>query len=131
TPPDAKEFSPSDDTVKQVALQAVQRYAGQQGNLLPILHAVQDVLGFIPSGAVPVLATALQLSRAEIQGVISFYPHFRQRPVGARVLQVCRAESCQAMGGGALADHARKRLGCDFHDTAANGTVTLEPVYCL
>lgn len=131
TPPDANEFQPSDDTVQQVALQAVQRYVGQQGNLLPILHAVQDTLGFVPVAAVPVLARALQLSRAEIQGVISFYPHFRQQPAGAVVLQVCRAESCQAMGGVALADHARQRLACDFHSTTANGAVTLEPVYCL
>ncbi|MDS1140604.1 formate dehydrogenase subunit gamma [Pusillimonas sp. SM2304] len=131
TPPDSSEFSPSDETVQQVARQALQRFDGQPGNLLPVLHAIQHALGCIPAAAVPVLATALQRSRAEIQGVISFYPHFRETPAGAVVLEVCRAESCQAMGGNALADHARQRLGCDFHGTTANGAVTLEPVYCL
>ncbi|MGB6105474.1 MAG: formate dehydrogenase subunit gamma [Pusillimonas sp.] len=131
TPPDSSEFSPSEETVQQVARQALLRYEGQPGSLLPILHAVQHVLGCIPAAAVPVLAGALQRSRAEIQGVISFYPHFREKPAGAVVLEVCRAESCQAMGGNALAEHARQRLGCDFHGTTANGAVTLEPVYCL
>lgn len=131
TPSDTNEFNPSDETVQQVTLQALQQYEGQLGSLLPILHVIQRVLGCIPASAVPLLAQALQRSRAEIQGVISFYPHFRETPAGAVVLQVCRAESCQAMGGTALAEHARASLGCDFHGTTANGTVTLEPVYCL
>src|SRR5690606_25333005 len=131
TPSDSNEFHPSHETVQQVTRQAVQQYEGQLGNLLPILHAIQHVLGCIPASAVPLLAQALQRSRAEIQGVISFYPHFRETPAGAIVLEVCRAESCQAMGGNALAEHARQRLGCDFHGTTANGAVTLEPVYCL
>ncbi|NYT86856.1 formate dehydrogenase subunit gamma [Pollutimonas harenae] len=131
TPSDSNEFSPSDETVQQVTQQALQQYEGQLGNLLPILHAIQHALGCIPAPAVPLLAQALQRSRAEIQGVISFYPHFRETPAGPVVLQVCRAESCQAMGGNALAEHARASLGCDFHETTANGAVTLEPVYCL
>lgn len=131
TPQDTSEFSPSDDTVQLAVRQALQRYEGQQGNLLPVLHAVQHELGYIPPGAVPLLAQALQLSRAEIHGVISFYAHFRDQPSGAVVLEVCRAESCQAMGGDALADHARQRLGCEFHGTTPNRAATLEPVYCL
>lgn len=127
--PDA--FNPSDDSVHDVARQAVQRHKGQNGNLLPILHAIQHALGCIPASAVPVLAEALRLSRAEIHGVIRFYPHFRQTPAAPVVLQVCRAESCQAMGGNQLAEHARQRLGCDFHGTSSNQAVTLEPVYCL
>src|SRR5690606_17663356 len=125
------EFSPSDETVRQVTQQALQQYDGQLGNLLPILHAIQHVLGYVPATAVPLLAQALQRSRAEILGVLSFYPHFRETPAGPVVLQVCRAESCQAMGGNALAEHARASLGCDFHGTTTNGAVTLEPVYCL
>lgn len=131
TPSDSNEFSPSNETVQQVALQALERYEGQPGNLLPILHAIQHALGCIPALAVPVLAKALQRSRAEIQGVISFYPHFREKPAGAVMLEVCRAESCQAMGGNALAEHARQQLGCNFDDTTANGAVTLQAVYCL
>jgi len=127
-PPDAPL---SDAVVLQVTQQALQYYEGQPGNLLPILHAVQHALGHIPETVVPVIGKALQLSRAEIHGVISFYPHFRQTPAGRVVLEVCRAESCQAMGGEQLAAHAQSTLGCEFHNTTANGNVTLEPVYCL
>ena len=131
TPSDSNEFSPSNEAVQQVTQQALEHYQGQPGNLLPILHAIQHALGCIPPSAVPILAKALQQSRAEIQGVISFYPHFRETPAGAVVLEVCRAESCQAMGGNALAEHARQRLGCNFNETTANGAATLQPVYCL
>ncbi|ARP77841.1 formate dehydrogenase subunit gamma [Bordetella genomosp. 6] len=103
----------------------------QPGALLPVLHAVQDELGCIPPEAVQTIAETLSLSRAEVHGVITFYPHFRSEPAGRHVLEICRAESCQAMGGDALAAHARQRLGCDFHATAADGSCTLEPVYCL
>ncbi len=121
----------SQDTVRQATQQALQQYAGQAGNLLPVLHAIQHALGYVPQEAVPVLAAALQLSRAEIHGVIGFYTHFRTEPAGRVVLEVCRAESCQAMGGDQLAEHAKQRLGCDFHATTSSGQVTLEPVYCL
>lgn len=119
------------EAIQQLARQVLQRHAGQQGSLLPILHAIQHVLGHIPATIVPMLAEGLQLSRAEIHGVISFYPHFRHTPAAPVVLEVCRAEACQSMGGEALAQHARQKLGCDFHDTTANGALTLEPVYCL
>lgn len=101
------------------------------GALLPVLHAVQDALGHIPSAAVPIIARALNLSRAEVHGVIGFYRHFRTRAPGRHVVQVCRAEACQAVGAKALEDHARRALGCGFHETSADGSVTLEPVYCL
>jgi len=101
------------------------------GALLPILHAIQDRLGFIPPAAVPAIADGLNLSRAEVHGVITYYHHFREQPAGRRVVQVCRAEACQARGGEALAEHARRALGCEFHATSADGAVTLEPVYCL
>ncbi len=103
----------------------------QPGALLPILHDVQDALGFVPPDAAPAIAQALNLSRAEVHGVISFYHHFRDRPAGRHVLQLCRAEACQAVGADALAEHAQRELGCGWHQTSADGAVTLEPVYCL
>jgi len=131
TPPNPAESGPSDEVARQAAQNAVQRYAGQPGNLLPILHAIQDALGHIPRAAVPELARALQLSRAEIHGVISFYPHFTEAPCGRVVLEVCRAEACQSMGGDALAEHAVRRLGCEFQQSSPDGISTLKPVYCL
>ncbi|MWL86386.1 MULTISPECIES: formate dehydrogenase subunit gamma [unclassified Cupriavidus] len=101
------------------------------GALLPILHDIQDSQGFIPASAVPVIAKALNLSRAEVHGVITFYHHFREQPAGRHVVQVCRAEACQSVGADGLAAHACQSLGCDFHETTADGQFTLEPVYCL
>ncbi|ANN73732.1 formate dehydrogenase subunit gamma [Bordetella bronchialis] len=113
------------------AARAIEAHQGVPGALLPILHAVQHELGCIPAEAVQPIAEALNLSRAEVHGVITFYPHFRQTPPGRHVVEVCRAESCQAMGGEQIAAHARKKLGCDFHATSADGAFSLEPVYCL
>ena len=101
------------------------------GALLPILHAVQDRLGCIPPATVPVIAQALNLSRAEVHGVISFYHFFRTEAAGTKTVYICRAESCQAMGSAALEAHAKQTLGVDFHQTTADGAITLEPVYCL
>ena len=101
------------------------------GALLPILHEIQDTQGYVPDDAIPVIAKALSLSRAEVHGVITFYHHFRQQPAGRHVVQVCRAEACQSVGADALAEHACRKLGCDFHETTADGQYTLEPVYCL
>ncbi|MEB3099494.1 formate dehydrogenase subunit gamma [Achromobacter sp. D10] len=107
------------------------RLKDQPGPLLPVLHAVQDELGCIPAPAVQTIAEALNLSRAEVHGVITFYPHFRSEPAARHTLEVCRAEACQAMGGEHLAAHARSALGCDFHASSKNGDFSLEPVYCL
>jgi formate dehydrogenase subunit gamma len=101
------------------------------GPLLEILHAVQNAFGFIPPTSVPVIAETLNLSRAEVHGVITFYHHFRDRPAGRRVVQVCRAESCQAVQGEALAEHAQRRLGISFGQTSPDGRCSLESVYCL
>ena len=101
------------------------------GALLPILHALQDRFGHVPETAVPLVAKALNLSRAEVHGTITYYHHFRQHPAGRHVLRVCRAEACQAVGADALVEHARKSLGCDFHETTADAAITLEPAYCL
>lgn len=101
------------------------------GALLPILHGIQDKLGFIPEQAISEIAMALNLSRAEVHGVISFYHYFRDTPPGKKTIHLCRAESCQSMGGLALEEHVRQKLGVDFHQTTADGRFSLEPVYCL
>ena len=107
------------------------RHKARPGPLLEVLHEVQAELGHIPPGAIPLIADELNLSRAEVHGVITFYHHFRSKPAGRHTLQVCRAESCQAVGGEALAQHAVKRLGIQFHETTRDGAFSLEPVYCL
>ena len=102
-----------------------------EGPLLPILHAVQAEFGHIPQDVLPVIALALNISRAEVHGVMSFYHDFRGDPAGRHILKLCRAEACQAMGANALADQAKSRLGVDWHGTTANGAITLEPIFCL
>ncbi|WP_096703411.1 formate dehydrogenase subunit gamma [Magnetospirillum sp. 15-1] len=109
----------------------VDELKAEPGALLPILHAIQDRLGHIPAGAIPAIATALNRSAAEVHGVVSFYHHFRTEPAGASVLHLCRAEACQARGADALAEHAAGVLGCGFHETTADGAVTLEAAFCL
>ena len=104
---------------------------GRPGPLIGVLHAIQAQLGYVPAAAVPLIASELNLSRAEVHGVVSFYHFFRSTPPGAHTVSVCRAESCQAVGGEALAEHARQRLGVDFHETTPDGRFSLEPVYCL
>lgn len=101
------------------------------GALLPILHAIQDTLGFVPDESIPTIAKALNLSRAEVHGVISFYHYFRNTKPGKNTIHLCRAESCQAMGAKHLENHVKSRLGIDFHETTADGQFSLEPVYCL
>ena len=101
------------------------------GGLLPLLHAIQDSIGYIPETAYNNISKALNLSIAEIHGVVTFYHHFRTTPPGRHVLQICRAESCQAMGSEALEAHAKQHLHIDYHQTTADQAFTLEPVYCL
>jgi len=103
----------------------------RDGPLLPILHRLQSRFGFVPDAAVPMIAEALNIGRAEVHGVMSFYHDFRQVPAGRHVVKICRAEACQAVGGVALADAALAKLGTEWHGTSANGAVTVEPVYCL
>jgi formate dehydrogenase subunit gamma len=105
--------------------------AEEPGALLPILHAVQEEFGYVTEAAVPHIAGALNLSRAEVHGVISFYHLIRTTPPGKKVVYICRAESCQAMGSVALENHARRKLGIDYHQTTSDGELSLEPVYCL
>lgn len=105
--------------------------ADEPGALLPILHDIQDALGYVPESAVPVVAKALNLSRAEVHGVVTFYHFFRTQPPGKQVVYLCRAEACQSMGARELEEYARKKLAVDFHGTTADGRYSLEPVYCL
>ena len=106
-------------------------HLGMEGPLLPILHAVQAEFGHVPQDALPVIAKSLNLSRAEVHGVMSFYHDFREEPAGKHVVKLCRAEACQSMGGDRVAAHAKAALGVDWHGTTADGAVTLEPIFCL
>ena len=109
----------------------VESHRGQVGALLPVLHAVQEVFGHVPNDAVPMIAQAMNLSRAEVHGVLSFYHDFRTEPPGEHLVQLCRAEACQAMGARELERHAFDRLGIGYGETTADGQFTLLPVYCL
>lgn len=116
----------------QAAVEAViAQLKAMPGAMLPILHGVQDAVGYIPPQVVQLIADELNLSRAEVHGVVTYYHHFRQTPPGRHVVQVCRAEACQSVGGEALAAHAKAALACDFHETTADGVFSLESVYCL
>jgi formate dehydrogenase subunit gamma len=118
-------------SLEEIVDAAVESQCGRIGALLPVLHAIQDKLGHVPRDAVPMIARALNLSRAEVHGVIGFYHDFRSEPAGEHLLQLCRAEACQAMGSRELERHARERLGIGYGETTADGRFTLEPVYCL
>ena len=110
---------------------ALDRHQDRPGALLPVLQDIQGALGYVPAGAVPDIALALNLSRAEVHGVLSFYRGLREQPPGRHILQICRAESCQALGSRKLEARARELLGIDYDETSPDGAVTLEPVYCL
>ena len=102
-----------------------------EGPLLPILHDVQKEFGYVPKASLPVIANGLNLSRAEVHGVVSFYHDYREEPAGRHVIKLCRAEACQSMGGDELADRLLGLLGVDWHQTSSDGAATIEPVYCL
>jgi formate dehydrogenase subunit gamma len=107
------------------------RLKSLDGALMPILHEVQREFTYVPKDAVPLIALELNLSRADVHGVLSFYHYFLKEPPGRHVVHMCRAEACQSVGAVALEAHAKKSLGIDFHQTTADGAVSLEPVYCL
>lgn len=109
----------------------IDHYRDQPGPLLPLLHGIQDQLGYIPADAVPLIADALSRSRADIEGVISFYHHFRTTEPAKHQLQICRAEACQARGARELEQYAKASLQIDFHQSTTDRTLSLEPVYCL
>lgn len=107
------------------------QHQSMPGALLPLLHAIQDDIGYIPESSYTAISKGLSLSVAEVHGVVTFYHHFRTHKPGRHILQICRAESCQSMGSEALEAHAKKCLNVDYHQTTADQAVTLEPVYCL
>lgn len=106
-------------------------HRGLEGAALPILHALQAAFGCVPIDAEPIVANALNLTRAEVHGIVTFYHEFRRTPPGRHTLHVCRAEACQSVGAEATSAHFREILGVDWHETTPNGGVTLEPVFCL
>ena len=109
----------------------IQEMRGLEGPLLPILHGIQEEFGHVPQDSLPVIAEALNISRAEVHGVVTFYHDYRSHPAGRHVLKLCQAESCQSMGSDAVAAKIKQLLGIGFHETTRDGSVTLEPVYCL
>jgi len=124
-------MNPSAVALREIVEGAIERHRGKIGALMPVLHSIQESFGYIPKDAVSMLAGAMNLSRAEIHGVLSFYHDFRSEPAGEHTVQMCRAEACQAMGARALEAHARERLGIGLGETTADGRFSLEPVYCL
>ncbi|NMG39423.1 formate dehydrogenase subunit gamma [Chelativorans sp. ZYF759] len=103
----------------------------REGPLLPILHGMQDEFGCVPQETLPVIAEALNLSRAEVYGVMTFYHDFREQPAGRHVIKLCRAEACQSVGGDQIAAKLQRLLGISFNETTADGSVTLDPIYCI
>ena len=120
-----------DAAARDQVVAIVVRHVSRRAPLIEILHEVQHALGFVPEGAVPLIANGLNLSRADVHGVLTFYSHFRTAPPGRRVLRLCRAEACQAMNGRALEAHAKRRLGMGFGETTSDGELTLEAADCL
>jgi len=114
-----------------LVVERIQELRHLPGALLPILHALQEEFGYIDDSMIPLIAEALNISHAEVHGVISFYHDFRRAPAGKHVLQICRAESCQSMGCNSLVEHVEKSLGVKLGETTADGNFTLKPVYCL
>jgi len=119
------------DWDKNVVAEVIDNLKKKPGALLPILHGIQDTLGYIPADSVTMIASALNLSRAEVHGVITFYHYFRETPPGKHTIHLCRAESCQSMDSAGLEAHAKAKLGIGYHETTADGAFSLEPVYCL
>ncbi len=106
-------------------------HVAAEGATLPVLHALQSIFGCVPPEAEPLVAAALNLTRAEVHGIVTFYQEFRRSPPGRHLLHVCRAEACQSVGADATAHHLRQMLGVDWHETTPDGGVTLQPVFCL
>jgi formate dehydrogenase subunit gamma len=129
---DTKALGPVISRVQTEAVLAIcAEFKDMAAPLIPVLHAVQEKVGFVPPEAVPLIAKELNLSIAEVHGVVSFYHYFRQQPGGRHIVHLCRAEACQALGAAAVEAHAKRSLGVDFHGTTRDGAITLEPVYCL
>ncbi|HEY5819987.1 MAG TPA: formate dehydrogenase subunit gamma [Mesorhizobium sp.] len=124
-------MQPARTDIPTRTVSVINDYRGLEGPLLPILHGLQEEFGYVPQESLPVIAEALNISRAEVYGVVSFYHDFRKHPAGRHVLKLCQAEACQSMGSDAVAAKVKQALGIGFHETTKDGAVTLEPVYCL
>jgi len=124
-------MQPAGTEIVSAIVPIIERWRHEEGPLLPILNGILREFGYVPREVVPTIAEALNLSRAEVYGVVSFYHDYRENPPGRHVLKLCRAEACQSMGGDAIAERLQKLLGIRFGETAADGSVTLEEVYCL
>jgi formate dehydrogenase subunit gamma len=120
-----------EQSLEQQVRSIVATHRGERGALLPILHSIQSELGHVDPAVIPILADELNLSRADVHGVVTFYHDFRPTPAGRTAVRICRAEACQAVGATALADHAQARLGVTFGETTADGAVTLDQVFCF
>lgn len=119
------------DSIQLLVERLTAEHGAKRDSLLPLLHGMQEEIGHIPDGAVPAIARALNLSRADVHGVVSFYHDFRSHPAGRHVVKLCRAESCQARGATTIETAMQQRLGVAMGETRRDGAVTLEPVYCL
>lgn len=124
-------MQPASTDILERTSAVLQELKDLEGPLLPILHGIQHEFGYVPREALPLIASELNLSRAEVHGVVTFYHDYRSHPAGRHVLKLCQAESCQSMGSDAVAARLKQLLGIDFHETTKDGSVTLEPVYCL
>jgi len=122
---------PAGETLEQRVRSAVAAHRGERGALLPILHELHAELGYLDPAALPILAAELNISRADVYGVVTFYHDFRDSPPGATTVRICRAEACQAVGAERLAEHATRRLGVGFGETSADRAVTLDEVFCF
>jgi formate dehydrogenase subunit gamma len=116
---------------RDAALAVIAAHSGMRGALLPLLHALQDMIGYVPDAIVPDIAEALNISRADVHGVITFYHDYRRKPAGRHVVKICRAEACQARGGVAIAAAAAEKFGVALGETRTDGQVTLEAIYCI
>jgi formate dehydrogenase subunit gamma len=124
-------MQPASTEIASRAAAIIEEFKDLEGPLLPILHSIQEEFGHVPQAALPAIADGLNLSRAEVHGVVTFYHDFRAHPAGRHILKLCQAEACQSMGSDAVATKVKQLLGIDFHETTRDGSVTLEPVYCL
>ena len=113
------------------ALAVCAAHGNKPDELLEIFHSLQHELGYVPESTLPVIANALNLSRADVHGVVTFYHDFKREPVGRHTIKICRAEACQSMGTDHLCSHAEKSLKTEMGGTTADGNVTIEQVFCL
>ncbi|GAA3689014.1 formate dehydrogenase subunit gamma [Nonomuraea antimicrobica] len=131
TPSSSQSLEASSQSLEDRVRSAVARHRNDRGALLPILHTLMEDLGHIDPEAIPILADELNLSRADVHGVVTFYHDFRQSAPGRTTIRICRAEACQAVGAAGLVDRAKDRLGVGLGETTPDGAVTLEQVFCL